>query len=59
MKTDILKNGATKKGVENFYLSNGTNESISNFRETSGIQRLMIFSILLLIYHISQVKEAD
>jgi hypothetical protein len=58
MKTDILKNEA-KKGVENFYLSNGTNESISNFRETSGIQRLMIFSILLLIYHISQVKEAD
>jgi hypothetical protein len=31
---DILKNGFGKKGVENFYQSNDTNKSISNFRET-------------------------
>jgi hypothetical protein len=31
---DKLKNGLSKKGVEYFYLSNDTNESIANFRET-------------------------
>jgi hypothetical protein len=31
---NILKNGYSKKGNENFYLSSGTNKSISNFRET-------------------------
>jgi hypothetical protein len=35
MKTAIFKkNLFNKKGVENFYLSNGTNKSIANFRET-------------------------
>jgi hypothetical protein len=31
LKTDT---GKVKKGVENFYLSSGTNKSISNFCET-------------------------
>jgi hypothetical protein len=30
----IFKSGLIKKGVENFWLSNGTNASISNFRAT-------------------------
>jgi hypothetical protein len=30
----FLKMDKVKKGVENFYLSSGTNKSISNFRET-------------------------
>jgi hypothetical protein len=35
MKTMILlKNGSNKKCVENIFLSSGTNNSISNFRET-------------------------
>jgi hypothetical protein len=35
MKTMIFKkNGLSKKGVEKLYLSNGSNKSISNFRET-------------------------
>jgi hypothetical protein len=29
LKTDIIK-----KGLENVYLSSGTNKSVSNFRET-------------------------
>jgi hypothetical protein len=29
----FLKMDRVKKGVENFYLSSGTNKSISNFRE--------------------------
>jgi hypothetical protein len=33
--TTFLKNGLRKKSVENFMqLSNGTNKSIANFRET-------------------------
>jgi hypothetical protein len=31
---DKFKNGLSKKGVEYFYLSNDTNKSIANFRET-------------------------
>jgi hypothetical protein len=35
MKTAInLKMAQVKKGVEYFYLSNDTNKSIANFRET-------------------------
>jgi hypothetical protein len=30
----FLKMNKVEKGVENFYLSSGTNKSISNFRET-------------------------
>jgi hypothetical protein len=30
----FLKSGLSKKGVEKFYISNGINKSISNFRET-------------------------
>jgi hypothetical protein len=37
MMIDIFKNGSSKKGVENFYLSSGTNKSISNFRETISV----------------------
>jgi hypothetical protein len=31
---DIFKNALSKKGLEYFKLSNGTNKSIANFRET-------------------------
>jgi hypothetical protein len=31
---DIFKKLFSKKGVENFYLSNDTNKSIANFGET-------------------------
>jgi hypothetical protein len=31
---DIFKNGLSKKGVAYFCLSNDTNKSIANFRET-------------------------
>jgi hypothetical protein len=33
-KADKFKNGLSKKGVKYFYLSNDTNKSITNFRET-------------------------
>jgi hypothetical protein len=36
---DKFKNGLSKKGVENFYLSNDTNKSIANFRETIPLNR--------------------
>jgi hypothetical protein len=42
---DKFKNGLSKKGVEYFYLSNDTNKSIANFRET----------IPLMLQHISKV----
>jgi hypothetical protein len=31
---DIFKNALSKEGLEYFLLSNGTNKSIANFRET-------------------------
>jgi hypothetical protein len=34
METAIYKNLKSKKGVEYFWLSNYTNKSIANFRET-------------------------
>jgi hypothetical protein len=41
MKTQIFKKiDPIKKGVENFYLSNGINKSISNFRETIPLRKL-------------------
>jgi hypothetical protein len=57
MKTIFLKNGLTKKGVENFYLSNGTNKSISNFRETiplnvDQICKLLRLSLLFSSKHV-------
>jgi hypothetical protein len=33
-ENDIFKNALSKKGLEYFGLSNGTNKSIANFRET-------------------------
>jgi hypothetical protein len=38
--SDKFKNGLSKKGVEYFYLSNDTNKSIENFRETIPLKPL-------------------
>jgi hypothetical protein len=37
---DKFKNGLSKNGVEYFYLSNDTNKSIANFRETIPLMML-------------------
>jgi hypothetical protein len=42
---DTFKNGFKKKGVDNFYLSNDTNKSITHFRETIPLKSRAQFSI--------------
>jgi hypothetical protein len=40
LTADIFKNDLSKKGVDYFLLSNDTNKSIANFRETIPLSEL-------------------
>jgi hypothetical protein len=59
MKTIFLKHGLSKKGVESVQLSNDTNKSISNFRETTGIslKRRFLQAVIGRSYAMSQRSE--